>query len=71
MIILEEDMTPRRIHFFTRKNKVVSVDSTGDFRTIADGFRYIPTDILMGYFIEKAKTYVEKLLRKLYPNDSR
>ncbi len=67
----EEKLYSRRIHFFTRKNKVVSVDSTGDFRTIADGFRYIPTDILMGYFIEKAKTYVEKLLRKLYPNDSR
>ena len=67
----EEKLYSRRIHFFTRKNKVVSVDSTGDFRTITDGFRYIPTDILMGYFIEKAKTYVEKLLRKLYPNDSR
>jgi hypothetical protein len=67
----EEKLYSRRIHFFTRNNKVVSVDSTGDFRTIADGFRYIPTDILMGYFIEKAKTYVERLLRTLYPNDNR
>lgn len=67
----EEKLYSRRIHFLTKKNKVVSVDSTGDFRTITDGFRYIPTDILMGYFIEKAKTYVEKLLRTLYPNDSR
>ena len=66
----EEKLYSRRIHFLTRNNKVVSVDSTGDFRTITDGFRYIPTDILMGYFIEKAKTYIEKLLRTLYPNDS-
>ncbi len=67
----EEKLYSRRIHFLTKKNKVVSVDSTGDFRTITDGFRYIPTDILMSYFIEKAKTYVEKLLRTLYPNDNR
>ncbi len=66
----EEKLYSRRIHFFTRNNKVVSVDSTGDFRTITDGFRYIPTDVLMSYFIEKAKTYIEKLLPKLYPNDS-
>jgi len=67
----EEKLYSRRIHFFTRNNKVVSVDSTGDFRTITDGFRYIPTDILMGYFIEKSKTYIERILHKLYPNDSR
>lgn len=66
----EEKLYYRRIHFLTKNNKVVSVDSTGDFRTITDGFRYIPTDLLMGYFIEKAKIYIEKLLPKLYPNDS-
>ena len=65
-------MSPKVLkHFFTRNNKVVSVDSTGDFRTITDGFRYIPTDILMGYFIEKAKIYIERILPYEYPNDSR
>ena len=67
----EEKLYSRGIYFLTRKNKVVSVDSTGDFRTITDGFRYIPTDLLMGYFIEKAKIYIEKLLPILYSNDSK
>jgi len=67
----KERLYSRRIHFLTRNNKVVSVDSTGDFRTITDGFRYIPTDILMGYFIEKAKIYIERILPYEYPNDSR
>ena len=67
----EEKLYYRRIHFLTKNNKVVSVDSTGDFRTITDGFRYIPTEILMGYFIEKAKIYIEKLLPILYSNDSK
>jgi hypothetical protein len=61
----------RRIHFLTRNNKVIGVDSAGDFRTITDGFRYIPTDILMGYFIEKAKTYLERILPYEYPNDNK
>lgn len=66
----EEKLYSRRIHFVTKYNKVVSVNSAGDFRTITDGFRYIPTEILMSYFIEKAKIYIERLLPKLYPNDS-
>jgi len=61
----------RRIHFLTRNNKVISVDSAGDFRTIDDAFRYVPTDVLMNYFIEKGKTYLEKFLPKRYPNDSK
>ena len=60
----------RRIHFLTRNNKVIRVDSAGDFRTIDDAFRYIPTDVLMDYFIEKGKTYLEKFLPKRYPNDN-
>ena len=61
----------RRIHFLTRNNKVIGVDSSGDFRTITDGFRYIPTEILMPYFIEKAKTYLERILFYEYPNDNK
>jgi len=61
----------RRIHFLTRNNKVISVDSAGDFRTIDDAFRYVPTDVLMNYFIEKGKTYLEKFLPKRYPTDSK
>ena len=60
----------RRIHFLTRNNKVIRVDSAGDFRTIDDAFRYVPTDVLMNYFIEKGKTYLEKFLPKRYPNDN-
>jgi len=60
----------RRIHFLTRNNKVISVDSAGDFRTIDDAFRYVPTDVLMNYFIEKGKTYLEKFLPKRYPTDN-
>jgi len=60
----------RRIHFLTRNNKVISVDSAGDFRTIDDAFRYVPTDVLMNYFIEKGKTYLEKFLPKRYPSDN-
>jgi len=61
----------RRIHFLTRNNKVISVDSAGDFRTIDDAFRYVPTDVLMDYFIEKGKTYLENFLPKRYPNDNK
>jgi hypothetical protein len=61
----------RRIHFLTRNNKVIGVDSAGDFRTITDGFRYIPTEVLMPYFIEKAKTYLERILPYEYPNDNK
>jgi hypothetical protein len=61
----------RRIHFLTRNNKVIAVDSAMDFRTITDGFRYIPTEVLMPYFIEKAKTYLERILPYEYPNDNK
>ena len=66
----ESKLRSRSIHFITRNNKVVSVDSSSDFRTITDGFRYIPEKVLMDYFIEKAKTYLEKILPYEYPNDS-
>ena len=56
------DYKYRSIRFLTKNNKVVSVSSASDFRTITDGFRYIPTEILMGYFIEKGKTYLEGVL---------
>ena len=59
------------IYFITKNNKVIGVSSHNRFTDIATSFRYIPNDILMGYFIEKAKPYVEKLLRTLYPNDNR
>ena len=52
----------KTIVFITKNNKVVDVYTSSDFRTITDGFSYIPTDILMGYFIEKGKTYLEGVL---------
>ena len=50
------------IYFLTKNNKVIGVSSHSRFTDIATSFRYIPTDILMGYFIEKAKTYLEGVL---------
>ena len=64
------DYKYRSIRFLTKNNKVVSVSSASDFRTIADGFRYIPTNILMDYFIEKGKIHLENILSDRYPNDS-
>ena len=66
----ESKLRSRRIHFITRKNKVVTVDSSSDFRTLTDEFKYIPELILMEYFIEKAKTYLEKILPYEYPSDN-
>jgi hypothetical protein len=60
----------RSIRFLTKNNKVVSVSSASDFRTIADGFKYIPKKTLMEYFIEEGKTHLEKILSLKYPNDS-
>jgi len=64
------DYKHRSIRFLTKNNKVVRVSSSSDFRTIADGFRYIPTDVLMSYFIEKGKRHLENILSDRYPNDS-
>jgi hypothetical protein len=52
----------KTIVFLTKNNKVVDVYTSSDFRTLADGFSYIPTDVLMNYFIEKGKTYLEGVL---------
>jgi hypothetical protein len=60
----------KTINFLTKNNKVVEVYNSSDFRPLAEGLRYIPIDILMGYFFEKAKTYLEKTLPDMYPNDN-
>ena len=64
------DYKYRSIRFLTKNNKVVSVSSASDFRTIADGFRYIPEKVLMDYFIEKGKRHLENILSDRYPNDN-
>ena len=66
----ESKLRSRSIHFITRNNKVVTVESSSDFRTLYDGLSYIPELNLMEYFIEKAKTYLERILRYEYPNDN-
>ena len=66
----ESKLRSRSIHFITRNNKVVTVESSSDFRTLYDGLRYIPELNLMEYFIEKAKTYLERILRYEYPSDN-
>ena len=52
----------KTIVFLTKNNKVVDVYASSDFRPLSDAFRYIPTDVLMDYFIEKGKTYLEGVL---------
>jgi hypothetical protein len=52
----------KTIVFITKNNKVGDVYTSSDFRTITDGFSYISTDVLMNYFIEKGKTYLEGVL---------
>lgn len=66
----ESKLRSRSIHFITRNNKVVTVESSSDFRTLYHGLNYIPEINLMEYFIEKAKTYLERILRYEYPNDN-
>ena len=66
----ESKLRSRSIHFITRNNKVVTVESSSDFRTLYHGLSYIPEINLMEYFIEKAKTYLERILRYEYPNDN-
>ena len=48
----------------------MTVESSSDFRTLYHGLSYIPELNLMEYFIEKAKTYLEKILPYEYPNDN-
>jgi len=52
----------KTIVFLTKNNKVFDVYTSSDFRPLSDAFRYIPTDVLMSYFFEKAKTYLEGVL---------
>jgi hypothetical protein len=39
----------------------------GDFHWIFDVFEYLPSDVLTGYFTDKAKEYIEKILPLEYP----
>ena len=64
------DYRHRSIRFLTNNNEVVRVSSSSDFRTITDGFKYIPQKILMDYFIEKGKRHLQKILPLKYPNDN-
>ena len=64
------DYKHRSIRFLTKNNKVVSVSSSSDFRNITDGFKYIPTNVLMSYFIEKGKRHLEKTLSDMYFKDN-
>lgn len=52
----------KTIIFLTKDNKVVDIYSSSDFRPLSDSFSYIPTDVLMDYFFEKGKEYLEMIL---------
>ena len=52
----------RMIHFKTKGYKVIGVDSHGNFFNIIEEFNYLPKDVVIDYFVSRAKTYVEKIL---------
>ena len=56
------------VYFFTNGNEIISEPFVnGDFRWIFDVFEYLPSDVLTGYFTDKAKEYIEKILPLEYP----
>lgn len=59
----------RTIHFITRKNKVVDIDSYGDFSTVIPEFKHIPKKMVVDYFIKGAKEHLEEMLPNEFPND--
>jgi hypothetical protein len=60
----------RTIHFITKNNKVIGIDSYGRFSNVIPEFSHIPIKIVSDYFIEEAKKYAEKLLPLEYPIDN-
>ncbi len=60
----------RTIHFITRNNKVIGIDSYGRFSNVIPEFAHIPIKIVSNYFIDEAKKYAEKLLPLEYPIDN-
>ncbi len=56
------------VYFFTNGNEIISEPFVnGDFHWIFDVFEYLPSDVLTGYFTDKAKEYIEKILPLEYP----
>jgi len=58
----------RRVHFYTKNNKIIKVFGHGNFGSAVDSFKYIPVELLNDYFIEKSKPYLEIILRMEYPS---
>ena len=56
------DQKERNVYFETRGNKVIRLESHGDFTSVIDEFKYLPKDLVYDYFISRAKTYLEKIL---------
>lgn len=52
----------RIVDFKTRGYKVTGIIHQGDFISVIDDFKYLPKDLVNDYFINGAKTYVEKIL---------
>ena len=56
------DQKERNVYFETRGNKVIGLESHGDFTSVIDEFKYLPKNLVYDYFISRAKTYLEKIL---------
>ena len=56
------DQKERNVHFETKGDKVIGIESHGDFTSVIDEFKYLPKNLVYDYFISRAKDYVEKIL---------
>jgi len=52
----------RLVTFKTKKDYIIKMVSHGDLASITDEFEAIPRELVNGYFIERARVYLEKLL---------
>lgn len=59
----------RIITFKTKKDYIIKLVSHGDLASIADEFEALPRELVNGYFIERARVYLDKLLPIINPED--
>lgn len=61
----------KQIWFETNGNDVVKVDGFNSFIGIANEFEFLPKELVMEYFIENAKNYLERILPLINLKDKR
>ena len=61
----------KQIWFETKGNDVDKINGFNDFIGIADEFEFLPKELVMEYFIENAKDYLERILPLINLKDKR